>query len=377
MNLPIFLCIVRQNPSMEILTLGGQWSNFHPETTWTELSTYCSQIRDLNIQFNGTIRDFPTIATLVTLFPRLESLSLVRQMFSRDPDLSTLGASLRKHRQQYGAPHPFKALEITGLIRQQFPIVMDALTLPVAMESVKIGNIIRYSRFMQDEAPASLQTQTQTQIQTPLTSGALTLTLTTTTPTPWPCQGSLTTLDISSVVFPSHATTFQFFSRLQECNQLRTLHIWLFHLRDIISHVAFSKFDESGVTPPQPSPPVANVDDEEDDDIVIINSSGSSTHSSTHSSHSSHPNSSTSSFSIHPTSNVLSLTLSFPNIRTVNVAPVFELIRSGLGPGITVPEAKLLIAAMPSLVDLGLVSSAGGLEVSRLQREFPSLKIRM
>lgn len=59
------------------------------------------------------------------------------------------------------------------------------------------------------------------------------------------------------------------------------------------------------------------------------------------------------------------------------MAPVFELLRSGLGPGITIPEAKLLIAAMPSLVDLGLVSSAGESEVGRLQREFPALKIRM
>ncbi|KAK5808603.1 hypothetical protein F5H01DRAFT_352445 [Linnemannia elongata] len=377
MDLPTLLRIVRQSPSMEILTLGGQWSNFHPDTTWTELSTYCSQIRELNIQFNGTIKDFPSIATLVTLFPRLESLSLLRQMFSKDPDLSTLGASLRKHRQQYGAPHPFKALEITGLVRQQFPIIVDALTLPVAMESIKVGNIIRYSRFIQEETPAAIPAQSTTQTQTPPTSGTSTSTLTTTTPIPWTCLDSLTTLDISSVVFPDHATTFHFFSRLQECNRLRTLHLWLFHLRDMISHVAFSKSDDSGEAPPPSSALPPAIDDDEDEDIIIINSSGSSTHSSTHSSHSSSTSSSASSFSVHPTSAVSSLSLSFPTLRTVNVAPVFELLRSGLGPGITIPEAKLLIAAMPSLVDLGLVSSAGESEVGRLQREFPALKIRM
>jgi hypothetical protein len=151
--------------------------------------------------------------------------------------------------------------------------------------------------------------------------------------------------------------------------------MWLFHLRDMISHVAFSKIDdESGEDPPLST--VANNQEEEDDDIMIISSSGSSTHSS-HSSQSSHSSSSTTSFSVLSTSNVLSLTLIFPSIRTLHVAPVFELLRSGLGPGITVPEAKLLIAAMPSLVDLGLVSSAGGLEVSRLQKEFPDLKIIM
>lgn len=377
MDLPTLLRIIRQSPSMEILTLGGQWGNFHSDTTWAELSTNCSQIRELNIQFNGTIKDFPTIATLVTIFPQLESLSLVRQMFSKDPDLSTLGASLRKHRQQYGAPHPFKALEITGLVRQQLPIVMDALTLPVAMESIRVGNIIRYSRFIQEDIPAAMPAQSTQQTQTPPTSGTSTSTLTTTAPIPWTCLDSLTTLDISSVVFPDHATTFHFYSRLQECNRLRTLHLWLFHLRDLISHVAFSKFDETGEAPPPPSALPPTVDDEEDNDIVVINGSGSSTHGSTHSSHSSSTNSSTSSFSVHLTSTVPSLTLSFPSLRTVNVAPVFELVRSGLGPGITIPEAKLLIAAIPSLVDLGLVSSAGGLEVSRLQREFPTLKIRM
>lgn len=382
MDLPTFLYIIRQSPSMEILTLRGQWSDFEPETTWPELSTHCAQIRELNIQFNGTIKDFPTIATLITLFPRLESVTFVRQLFSKDPDLSTLAASLRKHHQQYGTPHPFKALEITGLVRHQFPIIMDVLTLPVAMESVKLGNIIRYSRFLQDTAPAPM---TITQTQLPPASGSsvttmwsLSSTNTKTTITRWPSQDSLTTLDISSIVFPDHESTFQFFTRLQDFSRLRTLHLWLFHLRDIISHVAFPKLDnESGEDPPPPT--IANSQGDEDDGIVVINSSGSSTHSS-HSSHGSHSHSSLSSLSslsIHPASNVLSLTLNFPSIRTVHVAPVFELLRSGLGPGITVPEAKLMIAAMPSLVDLGLVSSAGGLEVSQLQKEFPDLKILM
>ncbi|KAF9545156.1 hypothetical protein EC957_011226 [Mortierella hygrophila] len=377
MDLPTLLRIVRQSPSMETLTLGGQWGNFHPDTTWTELSTCCPQIRELDIQFNGTINEFPTIATLVTLFPRLESLTLLRQMFSKDPDLSTLGASLREHRQQYGAPHPFKALEITGLVRQQFSIVMDALTLPVAMETIKVGNIIRYSRFMQEETVTAFPAQTTAQTQTPPTSVTSTSTLTTTTPIPWTCLDSLTTLDISSVVFPDYATTFHFYSRLQECNRLRTLHLWLLHLRDMISHIALSKFDESGEAPPPPSALPSTIDDEEDDEIVIINSSGSSTHSSTHSSHSSSTTSSTSSFSVHPTSTIASLTLSFPTLLIVNVAPVFEMIRSGLGPGITIPEAKLLIAATPSLEDLGLVSSMCGSEGYRLQMEFPALKIRL
>ncbi|KAG0286106.1 hypothetical protein BGZ96_009765 [Linnemannia gamsii] len=336
MDLPTFLYIIRHSPSMETLTLRGQWSDFQSETTWLELSTHCAHIRELNIQFNGTIKDFPTIATLITLFPRLESLTLVRQLFSKDPDLSTLAASLRKHHQQYGSPHPFKALEITGIVRNQFPIIIDVLTLPVAMESVKIGNIIRYSRFLQDTTPAPT---TISQTQSPPTSGSSVATLwslsstnTKTIITRWPSQDSLTTLDISSIVFPDHASTFQFFTRLQEFSQLRTLHLWLFHLRDIISHVAFLKVDEESGEDPSP-PTIANSQGEEDDDIVIINS--------------------------------------------MHVAPVFELLRSGLGPGITVPEAKLMIAAMPSLVDLGLVSSAGGLEVSRLQKEFPDLKIIM
>ncbi|KAF9926800.1 hypothetical protein FBU30_003678 [Linnemannia zychae] len=73
---------------------------------------------------------------------------------------------------------------------------------------------------------------------------------------------------------------------------------------------------------------------------------------------------------------VQSLTLSFPTVQKVYVAPVFEMLRSGLGPGITMTEARLLIASMPVLTDLGLISSAGCVEVNLLQQEYPYLKIQ-
>ncbi|KAF9902297.1 hypothetical protein EC991_005064 [Linnemannia zychae] len=417
MNLPTFLAIARQSPSMESLALGGQWGDFHLEI-WTELSTLCPHLRELEIKFYGKIKDFPTIATFVTLFPRLESISLVRQLLDKDPDLSTLGDSLRRHKQLYGSPHPFKSLEITGTIRQQFPIIVDTITLPVALESFKIGNIIRHSRFLETDPPP------------PIPSPAKMLELTTAS---WPCHVSLTTLDISSVIFPDKATTFQFFGRLQDFTRLRTLHFWLFHLRDMICHVDSIKVQpgDADVTPldisehssgdedvppldlsdsssGDPNTPVLGtginininnnhfdgIDNSNDniaisnsnDDIVISNaifannnfSSSSislqslSSSSSADSHNSSNPNPSS-------TGNIRipSLTLTFPTIQRVQLAPVFEMLRSGLGPAITMHEARLLINAMPSMVQFDLSSCAGTLlEVARLQREYPALKIR-
>ncbi|KAF9121016.1 hypothetical protein BGW39_010913 [Mortierella sp. 14UC] len=398
MNLPTFLAIVRQSPSIESLALGGQWSDFHLEI-WTELSTLCPHLRELEIKFYGKIKDFPAMATLVTLFPRLESVSFVRQILDKDPDLSTLDDSLRRHKQLYGIPHPFKSLEITGTIRQQFPIIMNTITLPVALESFKIGNIIRHSRFLEtDPAP-------------PTPSPARMLDLTT---TPWACHASLTTLDISSVIFPDKATTFQFFGRLQEFTRLRTLHFWLFHLRDMICHVDSIKVQsaDADVTPldigdhnsgDEDVPPLdlsdlnsgddstpaletgenINIDSDPIDgventsDYIITGDSNNDIIISNNFSSSSISLQSLSSSSSAGNIRIPSLTLNFPCIRRVQLAPVFEMLRSGLGPAITMHEARLLIDAMPSMVQFDLSSCAGTLlEVARLQREYPALKIR-
>ncbi|KAG0373795.1 hypothetical protein BGX24_011232 [Mortierella sp. AD032] len=419
MNLPTFLRIIRQSPSIQSLALGGQWSDFHPEI-WTELSALCPHLRELDIKFYGAIKDFPTMATLVTLFPRLESVLLIRQLFSKDPDFSTLDATLQRHKQLYGTPHPFKSLEITGTIRQQFPIIMDALTLPVALESFKIGNIIRHSRFLQTDP-----------LPTPPISLARMLELTSTNASPWPCHASLTTLDISSAIFPNYASTFHFFGLLQEFTRLRTLHFWLFHLRDMICHVDSVKnpSEEDAASPLETtdgnsgdnSTPLVDVSDINNNNIngsnnpsdsntgdnntndnntvdnntsdnsasdnntndnsisesnnnsislitsnaILINSNFSSSSISLESiSTSSSTNSnSNSSSSLNPSSSgntrVQSLTLNFPTLRKVHVAPVFEMVRSGLGPAITIHEARLLIEAMPFMVQFDLSSCAG------------------
>ncbi|KAG0264354.1 hypothetical protein BGZ95_003610, partial [Linnemannia exigua] len=425
MDLPTFLRIIRQSPSIQSLALGGQWRDFHPEI-WTELSTLCPHLRELDIKFYGAIKDFPTMATLVTLFPRLESVSLVRQLFSKDPDFSTLDATLQRHKQLYGVPHPFKSLEITGTIRQQFPIIMDALTLPVALESFKIGNIIRYSRFLQTDP-----------LPTPPISQTRMSELTSTAATPWPCHASLTTLDISSATFPNYASTFHFFGLLQEFTRLRTLHFWLFHLRDMICHVDSVKNpSEEDATSPLDTSIVNSGDDNTTPLVDTSNSSNSngdsnSSSNNTSGNNTSHNNTSiditsdnntsdsnnnnisfmtstsilinshfsnssislesistssstnsnsSSSSSLNPSSSgntrVQSLTLNFPTLRKVHVAPVFEMLRSGLGPAITIHEARLLIQAMPFMVQFDLSSCAGALEVEELQKEYPALKIQ-
>ncbi|KAF9087707.1 hypothetical protein BGX23_007932 [Mortierella sp. AD031] len=339
MDLATFLHIIRRSPSMEALSLNGQWNRFSADT-WTDLSTHCLRLRKLDIEFNGTIKDFPTIATLVTLFPQLESISIVRQMFHKDPDLSTIDDALRRHRKNYGSQHPLKSLVITGTIRQQLPIAMDVLTATsVALESLKIENIIRYSRTAEN-------TNTTTYTLSPTRVLALTA--------PWPCQDSLTTLDISSVVFPDSTSTFRFYSRLQDFRRLLTLRMWLLHLRDLISYVAMLKFDSLNLLDNNNDNNIDNNDDNGNND----NSQGNNDTND-----------------INYSDDQLSLTLCFQTVRSAYVAPVFEMARSGFGPGITACEARLLIVSMPSLAHLELVLSTDAQGMVQVQQDYPAINI--
>lgn len=184
---------------------------------WEMLAKSCPRIRLICLNNNTmATSSLPDLATIVTDFPRLESLELIDFYFDKDPDLAALGLRLHelvKH--EDGWIHPLKRLVFTGAIEHPVKVLLDALLLgSSSIEALTVG-------------------KTSSPLFRP---GSTTLVASTPTYdfiTPWPCLTTLAHLDIAKVFFPDKVSLHQFFGQLERSNCLRTLGLAPLHLREL------------------------------------------------------------------------------------------------------------------------------------------------
>ncbi|KAF9107832.1 hypothetical protein BGX29_004671 [Mortierella sp. GBA35] len=249
------------------------------------------------------------------------------EMYKSDPDLSTLETCLRQHEEQHGSRHLLKSLSIKKIMGQPFNALMDVLTAcPVEFESLTLGR-----------GYGGVKVEDRDHLPPPseaMMSFNLTL--------PIRCQHTLDRLEIFRVGFPSKVLTIQFFTRLQDFTRLRCLQLSLRHLRDLISDVS------------DPPSPLSDGGGHDDRSIFKIGQVGAA--SSSKKDEQRQP----------------SLNICFPTVRVLKVMLVWEWPEWKQEPVIEVYEARLAVAASPSLRELYLCSRSAA---CYLRPEFPHLSI--
>ncbi|KAK5808624.1 hypothetical protein F5H01DRAFT_370642 [Linnemannia elongata] len=308
LDIPTFQRIIRKMLYLEELDMRGRWQDI-PTDTWSTLSTYCWSLRTLRIHLQDLNTGLPTIPYLIASFPQLHTLEMHSQLFRSDPDLSNLGSVLQQHEENHGTRHPLKSLLITGRLNQSVRLLVDALTQGLAnLEALQIEKLHGdHDRPVQDAHHAF---SSQQDLEGLFSVDLLLL--------PIRCQDTLRQLHVSDVTFLDKSQAVQFFTRLQEFSGLRTLHISIHHLRDLVSY-------------PTPAPELATIGSMTASDVRQNNGSRNA---------------------FKPT-----MEFSFPTVQVLKLTGVQEISegdpeRKGTARQLELYEIQLFITAFPSLTHL-------------------------
>ncbi|KAG0246726.1 hypothetical protein BGX31_009855 [Mortierella sp. GBA43] len=175
----VFCLLTTRCPLLEDLILDGVWIRTSNDT-WREISIQCPRLRSISVRNSGSVHFIPNIQTLMTIFPRLESLSLMALEFSRDPDLSDLDTKLQELETENGDKHPLKQIHLSGSILNPLKVVLDIVTQSSMVESLSVGFTLNTNRQHDPHEPLELERR-------------------------WLCQDTLTHLDLTSISFPDRA----------------------------------------------------------------------------------------------------------------------------------------------------------------------------
>ncbi|KAF9116656.1 hypothetical protein BGX27_000575 [Mortierella sp. AM989] len=203
------LCkLISRCPLLEDLSMDGLWVRIS-SGTWETLSNQCPRFRSLTIRDSGVVHYLPSIPTLMTLFPRLESVSLITLEFKRDPDLSTLATKIQEIEQQCGVRHPLKHIHISGSILKPLKVMLDVVTQCSTVESLSVGFTLNALRVLENEAVVPFDINKQ-----------------------WMCHDSLLHLDLTSISFKSKNVFKKFIAHVQRLTRLKSLWISVSHMRE-------------------------------------------------------------------------------------------------------------------------------------------------
>ncbi|KAG0211038.1 hypothetical protein BGX28_008608 [Mortierella sp. GBA30] len=206
----VFCNLTGRCPLLEELSLDGVWIELSTES-WNSLSEHCSRLRRLSVR-SGPVHSLPSIPTLTTLFPRLESVTLHSIEFHRDPDLSILGEHLRQLDDQDGRRNIYslKEIHLSGSIRRPLKVLLDIVTQSPSIESLTVGFTMSAIRRLEDEleeVPYELEKA-------------------------WQCQDTLVHLDLTTVSFADRQNLCLFFDHVQQLSRLKSLWISISHVRE-------------------------------------------------------------------------------------------------------------------------------------------------
>ncbi|KAG0005034.1 hypothetical protein BGZ80_005514 [Entomortierella chlamydospora] len=204
----VFSKLVSCCPLLEELTIDGLWARISA-ASWQTLSAQCPRLRCLTVRDSGVVHYLPSIPSLLTLFPQLESLTLMSLEFKADPDLSTLGIKLREIEQQTGDRHPLKHIHFSGSILRPIKLLLDILTQSSTVESLSVGFTFNTLRVLQNEPDTPYDFNKE-----------------------WLCYDSLHHLDLTSIWFKNRDAFKKFFIQVQRLTRLKSLWISVCQLRE-------------------------------------------------------------------------------------------------------------------------------------------------
>lgn len=356
--------ITTYGPGLEELSIKGHKHYSFSEHVWRSVLETCRFLRILDIVDRGSC---PSIATLISSLLHLEALLInFRNNTARHVDLglSELGASLEKHRNQYGREHPLKCLEFGGWIDRP-DLVMETLMEVMLQDSASSqieGLRVSYGGrcFMTPPMYLSVIPSTVTS-SSPLSSFSTLNHITTinTTSGRGCLKDTLVRLDLSFEQFPLYSEGKLFFERLQEFRHLRVLHVMHTHLW-VLDRMHNENNNNISSYPYNGPSHIVNANNPQNSD-----SPSSSTHLHHHST----------TTTTDDEANLLPLpetNLHFPSIQELHIGygdkrVVFPLNFTPSN-AVTLELALLVVAMMPRLRVFGLADKAT-IEVRRMLRE--------
>lgn len=214
----VFCTLTTRCPLLEELVLDGAWIRISNDT-WREISTHCPNLRSLSVRNSGAVHFVPNVQTLMAIFPRLESLSLMALEFSRDPDLSDLGTKVQEIEAKDGQKHPLKQIHLSGAIVKPLKVLLDIVTQSSTVQSLSVGFTLSTTR---QHDHNDLQESYELDQR-------------------WLCQDTLTHLDLTSISFPDKAIFSRFFNHVQRLARLKSLWISISHIREACRITAFNR----------------------------------------------------------------------------------------------------------------------------------------
>jgi len=214
----VFCVLATRCPLLEELVLDGVWIRISNDS-WGEISAQCPRLRSLSVRNSGAVHFVPTIQTLMTMFPRLESLSLMALEFSRDPDLSDLATKLQEMETTNGVKHPLKQIHLSGSILRPLKVLLDIVTQNPTAEALSVGFTLSTSRQHDHNDQSELYDLNRR----------------------WLCQDTLTHLDLTSISFPDKKIFSGFFGHVQRLSRLKSLWISISHIREAMRITAWNR----------------------------------------------------------------------------------------------------------------------------------------
>ncbi|KAG0363329.1 hypothetical protein BGZ54_008198 [Gamsiella multidivaricata] len=207
MDIDVFCTLTSRCTLLEELVLDGLWIRI-TDDTWRTLAVKCPRLRTLKVCGSGD-QYLPSTQTLITIFPRLETLSLMTIEFRTDPDLSNLGTTLQTIKQAQGDTHPLKSIHLSGSILKPLKVLLDIVTQSSTVESLSVGFTLTAMRDIAQEPGMPYELKKR-----------------------WLCQESLMHLDLTSIAFQDKKIFSKVFGHIQRLPRLRSLRISVSHIRE-------------------------------------------------------------------------------------------------------------------------------------------------
>ncbi|KAI1309158.1 hypothetical protein EDD11_004120 [Mortierella claussenii] len=328
---------------LEELHLDGVWVRISVDS-WKSLSTKCPRLRSLTVRNSGAVHYLPSLQTLITIFPRLESVTMMSLEFNRDPDLSSLGLKLAELEQLNQGKHPLKHIHLSGSILKPLKVLLHVVTQCSTVESLSVGFTLNAVRRTDNDLTATAYDLNKR----------------------WLCQDSLTFLDLTSISFADKSVFSRFFGHVQRLSRLKSLWISVSHIREAWAITAFNR---GGLGP--------------------LRSRGSPSSSSSSSSSSSQesgrsltyllPSASTPSLGVfnsrtEASSTVFTSFFCFPTLETLRIGMACYMNKKWFEMPVVFDEVVYMLDATPALKRLELKHMSESGVIKRLSIEYPRIE---
>ncbi|KAK3837567.1 MAG: hypothetical protein J3R72DRAFT_195876 [Linnemannia gamsii] len=223
---------------LEELDIGRKKHLSFSREAWCHVLEHCRFLCVLDI---ADFRQAPSIATLISLLPHLQVLSVTLEYFDcphNGPDLSNLGASFERHRDQYGTIHPLRHLEIGSWFLDWDKVLLGIMSVtgPFQIEYLRFGCNELWCKAPRGYRSTIISSTSSCSGSPPLSPSPLTTkdvhrdAVASQRCNYNSLKKSFTQLDISLLEFVSDHFSKPFFEQVQKLYQLRVFRVDATHL---------------------------------------------------------------------------------------------------------------------------------------------------